>query len=78
MLDKNSDVSRLLDRLAVKDHIEKKNSPTDRRASDVLITQKGLAILEAIDKKQQEADSILSLTEEEATQLSNLLDKSRG
>lgn len=78
MLDKNSDVSRLLDRLAAKDLIEKKNSPTDRRASDVLITQKGLNILEAIDKKQQEADSILSLTDDEATQLSNLLDKSRG
>jgi DNA-binding MarR family transcriptional regulator len=78
MLDKNSDVSRLLDRLAAKDLIEKKTSPTDRRATDVLITQKGLDILDGIDKKQLEADGILSLTEEEATQLSNLLDKSRG
>jgi DNA-binding MarR family transcriptional regulator len=78
MLDKNSDVSRLLDRLAAKDLIEKKTSPTDRRATDVLITQKGLDTLDGIDKKQPEADGILSLTEEEATQLSNLLDKSRG
>jgi DNA-binding MarR family transcriptional regulator len=78
MLDKNSDVSRLLDRLGAKGLIEKKTSPSDRRATDVLITQKGLDILDAIDKKQLEADAILSLTEEEATQLSNLLDKSRG
>jgi DNA-binding MarR family transcriptional regulator len=78
MLDKNSDVSRLLDRLGAKGLIEKKTSPSDRRATDVLITQKGLDILDAIDKKQQEADAILSLTDEEATQLSNLLDKSRG
>jgi DNA-binding MarR family transcriptional regulator len=78
MLDKNSDVSRLLDRLAAKELIEKKTSPSDRRATDVLITQKGLEILDSIDKKQMEADGILSLTEEEATQLSNLLDKSRG
>jgi DNA-binding MarR family transcriptional regulator len=78
MLDKNSDVSRLLDRLGAKGLIEKKTSPSDRRATDVLITQKGLEILDAIDKKQLEADAILFLTEEEATQLSNLLDKSRG
>jgi DNA-binding MarR family transcriptional regulator len=78
MLDKNSDVSRLLDRLGAKGLIEKKTSPSDRRATDVLITQKGLDILDAIDKKQLEADAILSLTDEEATQLSNLLDKSRG
>jgi DNA-binding MarR family transcriptional regulator len=78
MLDKNSDVSRLLDRLGAKGLIEKKTSPSDRRATDVLISQKGLDILDAIDKKQLEADAILSLTDEEATQLSNLLDKSRG
>jgi DNA-binding MarR family transcriptional regulator len=78
MLDKNSDVSRLLDRLEAKGLIEKKTSPSDRRATDVLISQKGLDILDAIDKKQLEADAILSLTDEEATQLSNLLDKSRG
>jgi DNA-binding MarR family transcriptional regulator len=68
----------LLDRLGAKGLIEKKTSPSDRRATDVLISQKGLDVLDAIDKKQLEADAILSLTDEEATQLSNLLDKSRG
>jgi DNA-binding MarR family transcriptional regulator len=78
MLDKNSDVSRLLDRLTAKELIEKKICPSDKRAADVNITAKGLAVLAAIDEHQKEADSILSLTETEAEQLSNLLDKCRG
>lgn len=78
MLDKNSDVSRLLDRLAAKELIEKKVCPSDKRATDVLITQKGLETLDAIDKHQSEADAMLSLNDDEATLLSNLLDKSRG
>ena len=78
MLDKNSDVSRLLDRLAAKELIEKKVCPSDKRAADVTITQKGLDVLEEIDKKQSQSDSMLSLTEEEATLLSDLLDKGRG
>jgi len=78
MLDKNSDVSRLLDRLVAKNLIIKKACPNDRRAADVSITEEGLNLLKAIDKQQAEMDHILSLTEAEANQLSNLLDKSRG
>jgi DNA-binding MarR family transcriptional regulator len=78
MLDKNSDVSRLLERLVTKELIEKKVCPSDKRAADVLITQKGLDVLASIDRSQNEVDSILALTDDEATQLSNLLDKCRG
>jgi DNA-binding MarR family transcriptional regulator len=78
MLDKNSDVSRLLDRLAVKALIEKKVCPSDKRAADVTITSKGLDVLAVIDKNQEQSDSILSLTEAELEQLSTLLDKCRG
>lgn len=78
MLDKNSDVSRLLDRLVAKNLIIKKACPNDRRAADVSITEEGLTLLKAIDKQQANMDHILSLTEEEAKQLSDLLDKSRG
>ena len=78
MLDKNSDVSRLIDRLIVKKLVEKKICPSDKRAADILITETGLEILEALSKKQKEIDGILGLTDEEATQLSDLLDKARG
>lgn len=78
MLDKNSDVSRLLDRLLAKKVITKRVSPNDKRAADVNLTEEGLELLKAIDKKQAQIDNVLLLTEEEALILSDLLDKSRG
>lgn len=78
MLDQNSDVSRLLDRLAGKNLITKKTCPNDKRASDVFITQDGLDLLKKIDKKQKEIDNVLALSPAEALQLSDLLDKSRS
>lgn len=78
MLDKNSDVSRLLDRLQAKNMIEKKASTSDKRASDVYITQAGLDLLNAIQLRQEELEGIMVLTPDEAVQLSDLLDKCRG
>lgn len=78
MLDKNSDVSRLLDRLIAKSLISKKVCPNDKRATDINITDSGLDLLRDIDKFQTQIDEVMSLTEDEAVQLSNLLDKSRG
>lgn len=78
MLDKNSDISRLLDRLVKKKFIEKQVCPNDKRAADVSITQGGLAILAELDRKQKQIDTVLQLTEEEAEILSQLLDKGRG
>ncbi|MBI3220003.1 MAG: MarR family transcriptional regulator [Bacteroidetes bacterium] len=79
MIDKNSDVSRLLDRLIAKKLVIKSQCPNDKRAADVVITDQGLKILKKIDGKMDQTDvSILNLTNEEATHLSDLLDKSRG
>ena len=78
MLDKNSDVSRLLDRLLVKKVITKRVSSNDKRAADVNLTEEGLELLKAIDKKQHQIDSVLLLSDDEAMMLSDLLDKSRG
>lgn len=78
MLDKNSDVSRLLDRLLAKNMIEKKASVSDKRASDVFITQTGLDLLTSIQLRQDELEGIMVLSPDEATQLSDLLDKCRG
>lgn len=77
MLDRNSDVSRLLDRLAAKNLISKRTCPHDKRASDVLITEEGIALLHEINKSHKQ-DQLLSLTEEEAETLSDLLDKARA
>jgi DNA-binding MarR family transcriptional regulator len=78
MLDKNSDISRLLDRLILKNLIEKKTCPSDKRASDVFISAEGILLLEKLAKQQKEMDNVLILSEEEAEQLSILLDKCRG
>ena len=76
MLDRNSDVSRLLDRLAQKNLINKSTCPNDRRAADVTITKEGLSLLDAIGYTVDE--NVIALTEAEAAQLSDLLDKCRG
>ena len=78
MLDKNSDVSRLLDRLILKKLAVKSQCPSDKRAADVCICKKGLDLLKEIDDKINSLDNIMdSLTSEEAKTLSDLLDKSR-
>ncbi len=79
MLDKNSDIPRLLDRLLKKKLITKTPCPDDKRAADILITKGGLDVLSKIDNLMDEIEKEdIHLTKEEATQLSNLLDKARG
>lgn len=78
MLDQNSDVSRLLSRMLQKKLIQKRVCATDKRATDVFITEKGIELLGRINKFQHALDSTLQLSDEEAVTLSNLLDKSRG
>lgn len=78
MLDKNSDVSRLLDRMTAKGLVSKKTSINDKRAADVNLTSEGIALLTELDKIQHQIDNILVLTEGDALLLSDLLDRSRG
>ena len=79
MLDRNSDISRLLDRLLKKELVSKCQSENDKRAANVSITQKGLDLLSTIDDKFVQAErGHFSLSEAEAQQLSQLLDKARG
>ena len=79
MLERNSDVSRLLDRMAKKDLITRTQCPNDKRATDVCITKTGLEVLKKIDANIDQAEKqIIRLTREEARELSRLLDKARG
>ena len=79
MLDKMSDASRIVDRLVQKDLATRTVNKKDRRAVDILITQKGLELLDSIHIEEAMNDGYKSnLSEDEAKQLSNLLDKFRG
>ncbi len=77
MLDRNSHISPLLVGLAAKDLITKRTCPNDKRASDVMISEKGLALLREISKTEK-PDEALALSDDEAAQLSELLDKARN
>lgn len=78
MLDKMSDTSRIVDRLIVKGLTQKSVCETDKRLVDVLITDKGLALLQKLNSRDQEMDNTLErLSEAEAQQLSELLDQMR-
>jgi len=79
MLDKMSDTSRIVDRLIAKGLVKKYICKKDRRLVDVIIAEKGMKMLERLDKRQDEMDAILgNLTEKEASSLSKLLDKIRS
>ncbi|MFM2137784.1 MAG: hypothetical protein RJA57_91 [Bacteroidota bacterium] len=78
MLEKMSDTSRMVDRLIAKGLVRKVVCRTDRRLVDIGITEKGRKLLERLDLRQQEIDGVLGrLTDAEANQLSDLLDKVR-
>ena len=79
MLDKMCDASRIIDRLLQKDLIMKDCNQKDKRAVDIMITKKGLSLLEKIDTEFSISDIIsTNLTLEEAQELNTLLDKIRG
>jgi DNA-binding MarR family transcriptional regulator len=79
MLDKSSNASRLVEKLRQKELLERCVCPEDRRAVNVKITDKGLALLKQLDPKIEEANNELSgLTVEEAKVINQLLDKLRG
>jgi len=79
MLDKMSDASRIVDRLVSKELVTRKVCERDRRAVDILISEKGLALLAEI-KMEEAVNAKLkkNITEEQASQLSELLDAFRG
>ena len=78
MLDKSSDVSRIVDKLYEKGYIDRKENSTDRRQKDVEITEKGLELLSGMEDCENKADTLLrNLTNEEVLELNRLLDKIR-
>ncbi len=78
MLDKMSDTSRIVDRLIKKGLVAKTVCVTDKRLVDICISNTGLDLLAQLDSRNQDIDNVLNnLTEDEAMELSKLLDKIR-
>ena len=79
MIDKMSNASRLVEKLRKKELIERVTCEHDRRQVDVRITAKGLSLLKEADIEMNQFDIMKgALTEKEAIQLSELLEKIRG
>ncbi len=80
MIDKSSNASRLVDRLLVKEWVERLSCPKDRRQVDVTITKKGIEHINKASKSLETfSDSIFSkLDNKEIENLNYLLDKLRS
>jgi len=78
MPDKDSDVSRIVDRLYEKGYVSRKENPGDRRQKSVEITEPGVKLLDKMFNCEQKADTLLkNLTIEEVKEFNRLLDKIR-
>jgi DNA-binding MarR family transcriptional regulator len=79
MLDKMSDASRIVERLRVKNLLNRSTSMGDKRSVDILISEEGLNLLKEIDEPLKDHESkIIKLSLEEGKNLNFLLDKIRG
>ena len=80
MLAKTSNTTRLVDKLLLKKLVTRKVCPENRRKIEVLITEKGIAILTELDPKVIEHEHLFSknLNPEELDQLNQLLEKYRN
>ena len=79
MLDKMSDASRIVEKLRVKGLVKRTTNADDRRAFDVLITDKGLKLLADIDDNYKVIDDLFTgLSDSDMKKVNDLLDTLRG
>ena len=76
MIERAPNATRLMDKLCDKKLIERERCEHDRRVVYVKITKQGLELLATIDENKN-LSFLENLTEKEAAQLSDLLDKIR-
>ena len=79
MLDKMSDVSRIVDRLVKKELVVRTTATYDRRLVDVVVSDKGLLLLDKMDETIEEnvKQPFKNFSEEEKNEFYRLLDKMR-
>lgn len=78
MIDGSPDVSRLVERLRKQDYVSRFESEVDKRLVDVKITEKGLILLQTIQKTREEQPLIFNhFSEVELKDMNFYLDKLR-
>ena len=77
MMSKNSNTTRLVEKLRLKGLITREQNPTNRRKVDIGITEAGLELLAEIDPVQErfEKDVTKSMTKRDLLTLNRLIEK---
>jgi len=79
MIDKNSNCTRLVEKLRLKGLVDRQLCENNRRQVDVSITDKGIALLKKIDAGSTAwLETFENLSKTEARELNRILDKLRG
>jgi DNA-binding MarR family transcriptional regulator len=75
MIEKSSNVPRIIDRLEVKKLVKRSSSDLDKRETVIVLTEAGLNILQhSTDRVNSLMDKVMVMTEEKAAELNGLLD----
>jgi DNA-binding MarR family transcriptional regulator len=78
MIDKNSNATRLVEKLRLKGFVKREVCESNRRQVDIVITKKGLDLLAAIDTVNDNwSASFKGITKSEAEALNDSLDRLR-
>lgn len=80
MVQRSSNITRIVDKLIAKGFVERKECPTNRRKMDITLTKAGNQFLKKLDKKVVGFHKPLmeKLTEKELNTLNNLISKLRS
>lgn len=79
MIEKNSNVPRIIDRLELKKLVKRATSAEDKRETVISLTQSGLTILEATNNVVNRAmEELMQISEKDAAELNTLLEKVRA
>lgn len=77
MVQRSSNVTRIVDKLIAKGYVERCECPTNRRKMDITLTEEGATALKKFDKKiyNMYKPTMNNLSEEELDTLKNLIQK---
>ncbi len=79
MIDRNSNATRLVEKLKLKGFVSREICESNRRQVDISITESGLAVLSKIDEGlDQWLENLKKIPKAEVEELNNMLDKLRG
>jgi DNA-binding MarR family transcriptional regulator len=78
MMEKNSNVPRIVDRLVAKKWVKRSTSAIDKRETVITLNPSGIEVLETSTRKlDQVFNELIVISDTEANQLNNLLEKMR-